>query len=525
MDKTNINYFLSLHQILIPNNKYNLTHSDDKCCKINYFDGIIEIIYIYDDENNKLNLNILSDTIISSHIKRLLNSNNLISIKFNENTLTEFLFVFAELVEKYFNYCSICGIELKVKGIHSLSCCDKRECIEMSYQTVLDNKITDAYKQDSQVFLFLLKILITGTLHPKGELAYKPLPIIAKINNLNDLKNLLEKEKDFLIESKIIQILEKCDNDMELINITNPNIYAILKNTISNNYFSMSSRDNDIKTSKNQINNDSIKFIHINYSADIENKFTQKHFLFHGSAISSWYPIVKNGLKVMSGTEMMAHGAAYGKGIYFSDSFQMSYGYSSNGMGIRMKMRNMNNCNNFDSVVGVFEISEDPNAYKKTPGIFVIDNDKVLLLRTLVLIKSKSVIPKDISNYFLKELPLQKQTNKLNVGILKNKRLEGEYKKLSGLNFITKIDIKDQFGWRIDFEPIKSNELSIKFVFSNYPINPPIIKLLSTNIKIIGLVDRNNNITIEQINPANWKITNNLSDIASLLYNCFKETL
>jgi len=529
---SNIEYFLSIHQILIPNDKFNLVYFDEKYCKINYLNEInktnesdkpderFEIKYTYMVDNNELILNVLTESIFSNHIKRLLENKKLMSIKFNENIITEFLFGLGELIDKYFNYCTICGTELKIKGIQSISCCANIDCIEKSYQTVIDDKVTNSFKRDSQVFLFLLDILITGTLHLKGELAYKPIPCITGIKNLSDLKKLLEKEKNLLQEDTIIKILNECENDIDLINKTNPQIYAILKNAVSNNYFSMSSRDNDLTSSlkKNNSNTNAIKFIHINYSADIENKFTQKYFLFHGSGICSWYPIIKNGLKVMSGTEFMANGAAHGNGIYFSDSFQMSHSYSYRGKGEGM-IRNSNN------VVGVFEVLEDPSKYKKVEGIYVINNDKIVLLRTIVLVKSGSTIPKDISNYFLKELPLQKQTNKLNVGILKNKRLDGEHKKLLTLNFITKIDIQDQWKWIIDFEPIKNNYPSIEFVFSNYPINPPIIKLLSKQIKITGLVDSNGIITIETTNPANWKLTNNLGEICTILYKCFQESL
>lgn len=546
--KSKLEYFLSLHQILIPSDKFNLNYFDENYCKINYFDTnmdvILEIQYNFNIDLNKISLSVLTNDIISSHIKRLLESKKMLFIKFDSNSISEYLFEFGELISKYFNYCTICASELNVRGIQTINSCDNLECVELSYQTAMDDKVINAYKQDSNVFLFLLDILIAGISHPRGEIAYKPIPRINGVKNLECLKNLIINEKEFLLKKNITKILEKCDNDIELINKTNPKVYSILKNAISNNYFSMSSRDNieltnisnttktakTAKTSKISISTttlNTIKFIHINYSADIENKFKQNYFLFHGSNISSWYPIIKNGLKVMSGTAMMTNGAAFGNGIYFSDSFQMSYSYSLN-RHIKNIINNDDNNNNDDKtyeVVGVFEVLEDPSKYKKTPGIYVIDNDKIILLRTLVLIKSGSTIPKDISNYFLKELPLQKQTNKLNICVLKNKRLEGEYKKLSTLNFIKKINIEDQTKWCVDFAPIKNFNPSIEFIFSNYPINPPIIKLLSTNTKITGLIDTNNNVNIDLINPSNWKITNNLSEIASILYKCFQESL
>jgi ubiquitin-protein ligase len=256
-----------------------------------------------------------------------------------------------------------------------------------------------------------------------------------------------------------------------------------------------------------------IKFIHINYSADIENKFIQKHFLFHGSSISSWYPIVKNGLKVMSGTAMMANGAKYGNGIYFSDQFNMSYGYSRTEI------------TNGICVVGVFEVLEDPEKYKKTTRIYVISNDKIVLLRSLILVSPGSQIPKDISNYFLKKLPTLKQINQININMLKNKRLEGEYKKLSSLDFIDQINIVDQFKWMIDFKHIKGFTPSIEIIFSNYPLNPPIIKSSNNKIKIGKLVGSNGNINIDLVNPSNWKITNTLGEICTILYKCFQESL
>lgn len=534
MSQTKIEQFISIHQILIPNDRYNInlnydinSNSDNKLkhdefIEINYLDNVLKIRYMYESKTNSINLTICSYNIISNHIKRLLDAKNILIIKFDDNYVTDFLFVLGELIGKYFNYCSICGIELKVKGLNTISCCDNPNCICMSYQTVLDDKVINKYQSDSIVFLFLLNILISGSTHPKGELAYKPLPNISGINNINDIKNLLESEKIFLDEKNITKILDECETDLDLIEKTNYRVYSILKNAISNNYFSMSSRDNIAisKTTKktpssssSSTNVSGIKFIHINYSADIENKFTQKHFLFHGSGISSWYPIVKNGLKVMSGTAMMANGAAHGNGIYFSDQFGMSYGYSGRGI------------INGICVVGVFEVLEDPVKYKKTTGIYVISDDKIVLLRTLVLVSPGSQIPKDISTYFLKELPTLKQTNQINVGMLKNKRLECEYKKLSDLDFVNEIIVVDQFKWIINFKQIKGITPSISIIFSNYPLNPPIIKSSNDKIKIGGLIDSNNNINIELVNPSNWKITNTLGEICTVLYKCFQESL
>lgn len=536
-----IEEFVSLHQILYPNDKFNLIKTTDNTAHYNYIikhneqnEIKIEINYTHNADLKKMELILLNTTNISSdqtqiiydHLNRLIKNKKLNSIELN--AFTEFLFQLSELIGKglnYFNYCTICGNDLELKGLTKISCCHNPQCVSESYLFVLDNKITDTYKQDPVVFSFLLEILIIGTLHSKGELAFKPIPIIPDISNLNELKNLIAAQSNIIEKNKLIKLVEHSSNDLELMEKTNPQIYALLKNAVSNNYFSMCSRDNiQIKYSNNISTNttnnktNSLKFIHINYSTEIENKFTQKYFLFHGSSLTSWYPIVKNGLKVMSGTAMMANGAAYGNGIYFSDSFQMSWGYATR---LSTTIHGYGTLN----VVGVFEILEDPARWKKSQGIYVIEDEKVLLLRTLVLLNSNSVVPKDLSNYFLKEIPLQKQTNKLNVGILKNKRLEGEHKKLSGLNFIDSMDIQNQHNWVIILKKIKSHNIKLNIIFSNYPINPPVIKLSNTNIKINNFIGLDKTIKIDLINPANWKITNNLAEIITIIYKCFQESL
>ena len=251
----------------------------------------------------------------------------------------------------------------------------------------------------------------------------------------------------------------------------------------------------------------------MNYSQEIENKFQQKYFLFHGSNIYSWYSIIKNGLKVMSGTFLMANGASFGNGIYFSDSFNTSLGYSGS------------LCSK--KIVGVFEILEEPSNFKKTLGIYVVPDDTKVLLRTIISLKSLNAKSIDsIEKYFLTDLPLMKQMNKSNVGILKNKRLVSEYNKLSILNFLSKIDIIDQSLWNIEFNNIKNYHIIIEIKFSNYPLCPPNLVMKTKNIKINGLIDENNfNIKINVINPANCKITNNLSEIVTIIYNCFIESL
>lgn len=54
-------------------------------------------------------------------------------------------------------------------------------------------------------------------------------------------------------------------------------------------------------------------------------------YAFHGSGLSNWHAILRNGLKNMSGTEGQLNGAAYGSGIYLAADSQTSFGYAPSG--------------------------------------------------------------------------------------------------------------------------------------------------------------------------------------------------
>lgn len=507
-----LEYFISLHEILLPTESYFIYKKDHNNILIDYHQ--IKINYKF--EKNKILLFFESICLDSSHIFRLLktkkNINDDNSIHFNENTCTDYLMSINELLllTDNKNFCTICGNELNVRGLKKILHCDNTNCKQQYYSLVTDNRIMDLYNQDPRVFMFLLNVFVSGLTHPKVEQTFNPFPYISNCNNVTELKKIIPHELQIQNHLRLMDKFNSSLDDFELYSKLEPNSYCIMKNAISNNYFSMSSRENVIPDS-------SVIFIHINYSAEIENKFQQNYYLFHGSSIYSWYPIIKNGLKVMSGTTLQANGSAYGNGIYFSDSFQFSLGYSQN------RTTYSDTC-----VVGVFEILEDPVKYKKASNIFVIADDKVLLLRSLVITKRGNKISSDITNYFIKELPLQKKINKLSVGVLKNKRLDSEYKKLTNdlsIKDKTNIKIIDQTKWEIDFVGINNNKfIKVELVFSNYPISPPIIKMIS-NVKINGLVKQDGIISIDLINPANWKLTNNLMEICLYLHNCFSESL
>lgn len=436
------------------------------------------------------------------------------------------------------DYCTLCGIKLELKGLGKISHCKNKLCLIQSRHVVMDNKITDAYKKDPFLCEILIEILIEGTTHPKGEKIFNPLPVILNITNLNELKKLLINEEKNLNISNLSSSL----NDIELYRKIGSNAYAIISNAIIDNYFSLSTIErfqseilscekpkllnNSNVFNSNVFDSKNIKFIGLNYSFEIESKFKKEYFLFHGTPLYSWYPIVKNGIKIMSGTEFQLNGAVFGNGVYLSDLFSMSFGYSSR---TTTKYFNFNKNTTSENntprnIVGVFEIAENIEPHKKSNNIYVINNDKIILLRYLIVINGKlnSIEENELSNYFVKYLgSINKLNDKKSINI-KNKRFSAELKLLNSNNKIANVDIiEETTNWKIELVDIGEKKIKLNIYFNDYPKFPPKILLesgLNNNMKKI-ICDDESNINISAITPSKWEVTTNLSKIVDIIHN------
>jgi hypothetical protein len=428
------------------------------------------------------------------------------------------------------DYCTICVNELKLKGLGKISCCSLNKCKTKSKHIVMDNRITDLYKKDPYLCEILIDILIEGTTHPKEEKIFKPLPIIENISNLVELKKLIQ----FEIANLSIVNISNCSNDIELNKNIGSNAYAIISNAISDNYFSLSTIERfqteilgtqrlERVGEENVFNSKNVKFIGLNYSYEIESKFKKEYFLFHGTPMYSWYPIVKNGLKVMSGTEFMANGAAYGNGIYLSNQFSMSLGYSSRPTNNSYDQNNKSKKTR--SIVGVFEILEGIEKHKKCENIYVISDDKIMLLRYLIVVEKNldSRQNLELSDYFIKYLGSINKINEKKSINIKNKRFNAEMKLLNNNDKVSNVEIIEEISnWKIELNEIKGNKIKLNIYFSDYPKLPPKMFLecnnLNQNIKI-NICDNDSNIMIPEINPSQWEITTNLSKISDIIHN------
>ena len=201
-------------------------------------------------------------------------------------------------------------------------------------------------------------------------------------------------------------------------------------------------------------------------------------YLFHGSRMENWYSIIKNGLKNCSGSKLQVNGAAYGAGVYLSDNIGTSMHYSN-------------------GIIGVFQLADNKETYKKTTGIYVVPDEKKLILRYFICYNNtnRTQISTEINKYFCKTIFEVKSKMQTRSNKLANKRLNKEFAQITnmeGNDKLSLIDQNDQYTWKvmlIDFdkdskivkELKRTNnegvELEIR-IPKKYPFEPPFVRVV-----------------------------------------------
>jgi hypothetical protein len=156
---------------------------------------------------------------------------------------------------------------------------------------------------------------------------------------------------------------------------------------------------------------DEYQFRYDDITERLRDSITKKRwYLFHGSPIGNWHSIIRNGIRNTSNTGLMTTGTALGEGVYLTGNLTTAREYGRSGG---------------TSFVAVVELFEDPEKYKKSPVVYVIPNDKLLIPRYLY--KIKGPFPKDIKDIlkYYKKIKEKMISTKI-----ANKRLDHEIKEL-----------------------------------------------------------------------------------------------
>ncbi len=446
-------------------------------------EGIIYTTYklLYDDEVN--------NNYLIHKITKKYNKNN-----FSEEEIYNIYNEYDKELEK----CYICDVKI-TNPTNNYIICDKEDCFNKLCDTFIEkeNLITKFYNKNP-LGLELIYSTFYNCLYSKHVLdILDPFP---KKYNKKGVKE-IDTIKNILKGIDICEYMKNKIYDKEIYQ-DNKDIYYILKFLLLTNktnfMYSKFKKTNDMQTDPKNIRDGIIQF-DIIYDPIKEKEFSNnelKTYLFHGSSISNWYSIMRNGIKNNSNTKFMSAGAAYGSGIYLSNDFNFSYNYSNNVTTLKGDIDDF-------KIVGVYEIKEMKPEYLKSTSIYVIPDSSVLLLRHLIICHS----PKEgnmITEYFTKKIYGKEVSNNCIVKV-KNKRLVNELKILEKA-FEDKIEVSSIENDSI----IVINYKNYKLLLEEYPAYPPIILCEKSNTEYELYF-------IEQFAPKNWTIMKKLSDIFEYL--------
>jgi poly [ADP-ribose] polymerase 6/8 len=127
------------------------------------------------------------------------------------------------------------------------------------------------------------------------------------------------------------EIVQKCQTDQQLVQLIGADGYRLLRWVLLSNQSHLISLPDALRLQEFPCQ---CQFMTLLSSPSAETTLCQLKdkyggmYLWHGSAGSRWYSILRNGLKNASGSTLQANGASFGPGIYFGKASSLSWGYS-----------------------------------------------------------------------------------------------------------------------------------------------------------------------------------------------------
>lgn len=401
-----------------------------------------------------------------------------------------------------------------------------------------NNCITSEYKQKRTLVEFLIEYGIACITSTRSNAIFKPIPKTWQFRRIKPAEAISKLGINTNIES-LLSTITYTSNDELLVEKIGVETYGFIKFLLHMNnaiqiekiniiYAPADPDDTITKPNGEMVSISRVNQFKFTYTSDIESRFqaSKTVYRFHGTPAENVIPILANGLKNCSEIdELRLNGAAYGNGIYLSDSAEFSLGYCRFSHDGHMAML-------------IYEVIDSPKWFK-TKGIYVIDDENALVLRYIVIIKNYTIndskilgrLTSLVNGGAIKEAEKKKEAEK-QVVLSKafNKRLMMEYKFLmkkptDELGFCMKLAEDDNLRkWivtitKIDNATLETQmrrlnvpfiELEITFP-EGYPIEPPFPRVIYPRFKsLTGHITAGGSICMEAISKKGWVPTTNM---------------
>ncbi|KAK8866279.1 Poly [ADP-ribose] polymerase 6 [Tritrichomonas musculus] len=283
------------------------------------------------DESRSKNALVLCDNDLNRAIQFLKTGDlpsqlNLVKIDYEECPLLYFVLEICECFLDLQDHCCICRKQIPA-GLKP-TICDSKMCTFQFTQIGVGFSVVQEIQRDPLAADLIFSIFSTAI----GSKYFSPRPPDSNDDCLLSIADTLPA----------MDTLAKYSNDSELGKQIGQPSLELLRWVLLSNRSQMISLDPKMRF---PIFGSSYQFLSLISSPQAEKTFKvlkEKHgsmYLFHGSNAENWHSILRNGLKNASGTSMMAHGNAYGSGIYFAHESSVSQGYAPTGSNKYSKSR------------------------------------------------------------------------------------------------------------------------------------------------------------------------------------------
>jgi ubiquitin-protein ligase len=401
------------------------------------------------------------------------------------------------------------------------------------------NCIVPCFNQNRELVEFIIDSSLYCWSSPRYMDVFNPLPPnwVAMGLTLDKIKQVTNINTDF---DFIISCIQSSISDDVLIQKIGHETYGFIKHAISSNkcidiepYELLILQNPDaadaaggtgaaaatgISKFKLKRLNKQIYQFKLNYSKDIDQQFSENVIqLYHGTSFECVRPILCSGIRNCSGTKLQTTGAVYGNGIYLSDDLNISLGYS------RGEKRR---------VFFIYDVINNPK-WQKTTGIYVVDDEKALLLRFIIVLNDSIYITPEI---------IESLNRKLKSGSIKayevrkareiqsvmsktySKRLMAEYKRAITSNpvetgfSVELVDPDSLYVWKLKIHRIDNEKLQGQMTHYNipfieieitfppeYPIKPPFVRIVHPHFRTMtGHITAGGSLCMEALSNSGW---------------------
>lgn len=278
------------------------------------------------------------------------------------------LYLVLEIIEAFLelsDHCCICRKQLQ-EGSLKPSVCDNPNCIQLYENQITQSSVLQEIRRDPYVADLLISCFCTSC----NTQFLNPRPPQEIFNTIQYIGNI-----------PAVNQLAGYNSDAEMERAVGRQVYNLIRWIILSNKSHFFHLPDQLRM--RQINTHH-QFLTLISDPIKEQRFRQLRaqygsiFIWHGSDSNRWYPILRNGLRNLSGTNLMKTGQACGAGIYFGPSSSVSLGYCR----VTQNMYRNSMLGQHLSLIALCEVAKVPEL-KNHGSCYTCTNEAAVIVRFL----------------------------------------------------------------------------------------------------------------------------------------------